>query len=107
MNSHTTGSQDLCQDGPHLFTPARRNSLADRLVAEAKALADLKIDKAAVEGERRTVDADLGPVRYLTALFGQADYLVLRWFILAVALLLDLAAVLLRHADRSGVRSRL
>jgi hypothetical protein len=41
------------------------------------------------------VEADLGPVRYLATLFGQADELVLRWFILVVALLLDPAAVLL------------
>jgi len=32
---------------------AKRNSLADKLTVEAKALADLKIEKAAVEGERR------------------------------------------------------
>ena len=32
---------------------ANRNSLADKLTVEAKALADLKIEKAAVEGERR------------------------------------------------------
>ena len=31
---------------------AERNSLADRLAVEAKALADLKIEKAADEGER-------------------------------------------------------
>ncbi len=67
----------------------------DKLTVEAKTLADLKIEKTAVEGERRTVDADLGPVRYLAALLGAADEAVLRWFILAVALLLDPAAVLL------------
>jgi hypothetical protein len=39
-------------------------------------LADLKIEKAAVEGERRTVEA--GPVRYLATLPGQADEVVLR-----------------------------
>jgi hypothetical protein len=33
---------------------AKRNSLADKLAVEAKALADLKIEKAAVEGEDRT-----------------------------------------------------
>ena len=44
---------------------AKRNSLADRLTVEAKALADLRVEKAAVEGERRAVEADLGPVRYL------------------------------------------
>jgi hypothetical protein len=41
------------------------NGLADRLTVEAKALADLKIEKTAAEGERRTVEADLGPVKYL------------------------------------------
>src|SRR6266446_8525989 len=44
---------------------AKRNNLADKLTVEAKALADLKIEKAAVEGERRKVEADLGPVKYL------------------------------------------
>jgi hypothetical protein len=34
---------------------AKRNSLADKLTVEAKALADLKVEKAAVDGERRTV----------------------------------------------------
>jgi hypothetical protein len=47
---------------------AKRLSLADKLTVEAKALADLKIEKAAAEGERRTVDADLGPVQYLATL---------------------------------------
>jgi hypothetical protein len=57
--------------------------------------ADLKIEKAAVEGERRTVEADLGPVRYLATLLGAGEQDVFRYFILAVALLLDPAAVLL------------
>jgi hypothetical protein len=48
-----------------------------------------------VEGECRTVEADLGPLRYLATLLGQADEVVLRWFILVVALLLDPAVVLL------------
>jgi hypothetical protein len=70
-------------------------SLADKLMVEAKTLADLKIEKAAVEGERCIVEADLGRVKYLATLLGQADEMVLRWFILVVALLLDPAAVLL------------
>ncbi len=48
-----------------------------------------------MEDERCTVEVDLGPVRYLAALLGQADEVALRWFILVVALLLDPAAVLL------------
>jgi hypothetical protein len=73
----------------------KRNSLADRLAVEAKVLADLKIEKAAVEGERCTVEADLGPVKYLANLLGCADEDVLRYFVLIVALLLDPAAVFL------------
>jgi hypothetical protein len=53
----------------HIATPrhrsVERNNLADKLTVEAKALADLKIEKAAVEGERRTVEADLGPVNLI------------------------------------------
>ncbi len=78
---------------------AKRNSLADKLMVEAKALAELKIEKATVEGVRRTVEADLGPVKYLATLIGATDQDVLRWFILAVALLLDPAAVLLLLAS--------
>jgi hypothetical protein len=40
-----------------------------------------------VEGERRVVEADLGPVRYLEMLAG--DQNVLRWFTLVAAVLLD------------------
>jgi hypothetical protein len=60
---------------------AKRNSLADKLTVEAKALADLKVEKAAVEGERSTVEADLGPVKYLGTLLGRADEVVLRWLV--------------------------
>jgi hypothetical protein len=74
---------------------AKRTSLADKLTVEAKALADLKIEKARVDGERRTAEADLGPVRYLATLIGAGDQDVLRWFILVVSLLLDPAAVML------------
>jgi hypothetical protein len=81
---------------------AKHDSLADKLTVEAKALADLKVEKAAVEGERRKVEADLGTVRYLATLLGTADEVVLRWFILVVALLLDPAAVpLLLAATRT------
>jgi len=74
---------------------AKRTSLVDKLTVEAKVLADLKIEKAKADGERRTAEADLGPVRYLATLLGAGDQDVLRWFILVIALLLDPAAVLL------------
>ena len=65
------------------------------LRSRRRPLADLKVEKAAVDGERRTIEADFGPVRYPATLLGAADQDVMRWFILAVALLLDPAAVLL------------
>jgi hypothetical protein len=74
-------------------------------MVEAKALADLEIEKAAVEGERRTVEADAGPVRYLAMLIGADNETVLRWSILVVALLLDPAAVLLLLAAASVGRT--
>ncbi len=49
---------------------AKRNTIADKLTVEAKALADLKLEEAAVEGERRMIEASLGPVRYLATLLG-------------------------------------
>jgi hypothetical protein len=59
-----------------------------------------------VDGERKAVEADLGPVRYLATLLGSTDEQTMRWFILVVALLLDPAAVLLlRVATHSRRRS--
>ena len=72
-----------------------RTDLVAQRSNEAKALATLKVEMATVDGERRKVEADLGPVRYLATLIGANDQDVLRWFILVVAILLDPAAVLL------------
>jgi hypothetical protein len=72
-----------------------RAELAASRIRESKALAGLQVEKAVVDRERRTVEADLGPVRYLATLLGATDEAVLRCFILMVALLLDPAAVLL------------
>ena len=72
-----------------------RSDLAAQRINEGKALATLQVEKVSVDGERRKVEADLGPVRYLATLLGAGDQDVLRWFILAIALLLDPAAVLL------------
>jgi hypothetical protein len=71
-----------------------RADLAATRQQEAKALADLKVERARVDGERKAVEADLGPVRYLATLIGSTDEATMRWFILVVALLLDPAAVL-------------
>jgi hypothetical protein len=61
-------------------------------------LAGLQVEHAKVDGARRKAEADLGAVKYLATLLGAKDDVVLRWFILAVALLLDPAAVLLLAA---------
>ena len=74
--------------------PARAALVHEREATET-ALADLKIEKAKVDGERKAVEADLGPVRYLATLIGTTDEVAMRYFILVVALLLDPAAVLL------------
>ena len=48
-----------------------------------------------MDSERKAVEADIGPVRYLATLLGSTDEQIMRWFILVVTLLLDPAAVLL------------
>ena len=63
--------------------------------AAENAIANLRIETAKVDGERKAVEADLGPVRYLAALVGITDEVAMRWFVLIVAFLLDPAAVLL------------
>ena len=64
--------------------PARAALVHEREATET-ALADLKIEKAKVDGERKAVEADLGPVRYLATLIGTTDEVAMRYFILAVA----------------------
>jgi hypothetical protein len=86
----TTGAMKLADD-----QRKSRAELAASRIRESKALAGLQVEKAVVDRERRTVEADLGPVRYLATLLGATDEAVLRCFILMVALLLDPAAVLL------------
>lgn len=49
----------------------------------------LQVQKASIDGERRIVVADLGPVRYLAMLLGADSETALRWLALVVALLLD------------------
>lgn len=73
----------------------RRADLVAQRTAAAATLAGLKAQQTAVDGERRQIEADFGPVRYLAALIGTGDEETMRCFILAVALLLDPAAVLL------------
>jgi hypothetical protein len=65
--------------------------------------ATIRAIQAAIDGEHRTVDAELGPVKYLATLIGADDEAVMWCFILLVALLLDPAAVLLLlAATRAG-----
>jgi hypothetical protein len=40
---------------------------------EARTLADWQVRKAAIDGERKRVEAEVGPVRYLTQLLGGVD----------------------------------
>jgi len=72
--------------------------LSERGVSAQQVIASLQVEKASVEGDRRKVEADLGPVRFLATLLGAGDQDVLRWFILVVACLLDPAAVVLLFA---------
>jgi len=72
-----------------------RADLSAARVKEAQTLAALQIERARIDGERKTVESDLGPVRYLATLLGADDEATLRYFILVVAVLLDPAAVLL------------
>jgi hypothetical protein len=72
-----------------------RADLVTERVRQGKVLADLQVEKASVEGKRKVVEADLGPVRYLAKMIGGDDQDVLRRFIQVIAVLLDPAAVLL------------
>jgi hypothetical protein len=72
-----------------------RTDLQVERMAAGKVLVELKVERARIDGERRTVEVDLGSVRYLAALLGAGDQDVLRYFILVVAMLMDPLALLL------------
>ncbi len=92
--------------------PARERLVHEREAAEPM-VATLRVEKAKVDGERKALEAALGPVRYLATLVGATEETTMRYFILIVALLLDPAAVLLLlatthgRAHRWGITSRL
>ena len=73
---------------------------------QAAFIASLADDKACavaetgtLDGECKTIQADLGPVRYLATLIGASDEATMRWFMLAVALLLDSGAATARWLE--------
>jgi len=68
--------------------PARVALVHERETVET-AIASHRIEKAKVEGERKAVEVDLGPVRYLATLLGSTDEQTRRWLVDVVALLLD------------------
>jgi len=75
INGYNQGHQKTAAVGDQ--SPAR-----DKLVQRARrlrlALADLRNEKARVNGERKAVEADLGAVRYLVTLLGPTDEQTMR-----------------------------
>ena len=66
--------------------------------SEARALVDLKVGKAVIDGERQRGQADVGPLRYLAQILGGADAdleKTVRLLILVIAAVFDPLAVLL------------
>jgi hypothetical protein len=61
-----------------------RTELQVERMAAGKILAELKTERARIDGERRVVEADLGPVKYLAAIVDANDETVLRLFILVL-----------------------
>ncbi len=85
----------------------RRNraELVSARLGAANALAAMQIEAAAVQGERTELAADSGPVRYLAGLIGAADDAAMKFFILAIACMLDPLAVALLLAATIGSRT--
>jgi hypothetical protein len=63
---------------------------------------NIHVETAAIEGQRKVAEADLGPVRYLATLLGADPETALQWFVLVLALLLDSVAVLLTAGGLVG-----
>jgi hypothetical protein len=89
-SGRTNAAIQLAADQKH-----NRTELVGERVRQGKALADLQVEKASIEGQAKVAQADLGPIRCLAKMIGADDQDVMRWFILVIAVLLDPAAVLL------------
>ena len=74
----TNAAMALANDQRH-----NRSELEVNRQAAGKVLVDLKVEKARIEGDRKTVEADLGPVKYLATLLGTDSESALRVFILS------------------------
>ena len=75
-----------------------RMQLVTSRLEEARALADLQVRKTAVAGDRKRMEAEAGPVRYLAQLVWGADAdleKTVRLLILVIAGVFDPLAVLL------------
>jgi hypothetical protein len=96
--------------GAMTIADQKRRDRADIVAArqhEAGTLANLQIDKARVDAQRRRAEADVGPVRYLAELLGipSADLeRPVRMLTLALVAVLDPMAVALLLA--AGARAR-
>jgi hypothetical protein len=85
---------------------SRRKDLVAARISAADTLAGLRTEAAAIDGDRAAIAADSGPVHYLAALVGAADDSVMRFFILAIAALLDPLAVTLLLAATVASRAK-
>ena len=58
--------------GPAMTLAYQQRKIRAELIAqrtnEAKALAELQVEKVSIDGQRRVVEADMGPIRYLAIL---------------------------------------
>jgi hypothetical protein len=75
-----------------------RDALAVSRTKEMAALVGLRADRAALEAERRRVEAAQGPVVYMAAILGLPVELTVRWLILLMVLTCDPTAIALTVA---------
>jgi low affinity Fe/Cu permease len=78
-----------------------RTELATNRQTEAQTLASLQVRKAAIDGERKRLEAEVGPVRYLAQFIGGDDADLdrsVRLLVLVLAAVFDPLAVLLMVA---------
>lgn len=87
-----------------VLTDQQRHNRSDLLIKRGQAArqgAALEIEAAGIDDDRARLAADDGPIVYLAQLFGVGAEAMTRWFILAVAIMLDpLGCVLLIAATR-------
>jgi hypothetical protein len=73
---------------------AKRSAFTTEKTRLVNEIADLKKNRVTAEGDRKLLDADLGPLSFFAVLFGVTPQDILKWFIAGFAAIIEPLAVI-------------